>query len=246
MINIPATENLPAAFESYRTEDPYILSEEERLNLLRKFHIYEQLIEEFPVSIGKEASRKERDTRVDILQSESTLTYGEVEFISMGEVFETIKARYGGIPEGGCFYDLGSGTGKGVLTAALLHSFNQCKGIEILQGLYQISSQIKEKYDLEFLHFVQENPDLWTKAPEITFYCGDFFENNLSDASFIFANSTCFSMDMMRRIGSFPFKPGTIGVTFTKSLPAESWEILESIKKNMSWGEATVYIHRKK
>ena len=32
--------------------------------------------------------------------------------------------------EGGIFYDLGSGIGKGVIAASLLHKFNICKGIE--------------------------------------------------------------------------------------------------------------------
>lgn len=64
--------------------------------------------------------------------TQSTLTYGEVDFISLGEIFYTIRERYGGIPSGGVFYDLGHGTGKGVLAAALLHNFDSVRGIEIL------------------------------------------------------------------------------------------------------------------
>lgn len=40
---------------------------------------------------------------------------------------------------GGAFYDLGSGTGKAVLAAALLHDFDECKGIEIADSLYDVS-----------------------------------------------------------------------------------------------------------
>jgi hypothetical protein len=40
---------------------------------------------------------------------------------------------------GGVFYDLGSGTGKVVLAAALLHSFSACCGIELLAGLHEVA-----------------------------------------------------------------------------------------------------------
>ena len=41
-------------------------------------------------------------------------------------------------------------------------------------------------------------------------------------------------------------KPGSMGVSFTKPFGHSSWEVLESVKKEMSWGEATVYIQRKR
>ena len=44
---------------------------------------------------------------------------------------------------GGIFYDIGSGTGKPALAAALLHDFDQVNGIEILDGLYRISLEIQ-------------------------------------------------------------------------------------------------------
>ena len=51
---------------------------------------------------------------------------------------------------------------------------------------------------------------------------------------------------MINRIGHMPVRPGTMALTLTKSLPEDSWKILESIRKRMSWGEATVYIHIKR
>ncbi len=62
----------------------------------------------------------------------------------------------------------------------------------------------------------------------------------------MFANSTCFDLEMINRIGHMPVQPGTIALTLTKSLPGDSWRILESIRKRMSWGDATVYIHIKR
>ncbi len=40
------------------------------------------------------------------------------------------------------FYDLGSGTGKAVFLARQLFDFRVCKGIELLEGLFQQSLRI--------------------------------------------------------------------------------------------------------
>lgn len=41
-------------------------------------------------------------------------------------------------------------------------------------------------------------------------------------------------------------KPGAFFITFTSDLPSTRWEVLEGKRFEMSWGPATVYIHRKK
>ena len=42
-------------------------------------------------------------------------------------------------------------------------------------------------------------------------------------------------------------KPGTFFVTFTKKLPGLStnWELRTGFRRLMSWGIATIYIHKK-
>jgi hypothetical protein len=79
-----------------------------------------------------------------------------------------------------------------------------------------------------------------------------------SDADFVLANSTCFDMNLMNKIAERAslMKIGTFMVTLTKKLPTSDplytreeerrdWECVLSIKKLMSWGHATVHIHRK-
>ena len=101
--------------------------------------------------------------------SESTLTYGEIEFSSFAEIFYNIKNNYGGIPAGP-FYDLGSGTGKGCLAAALLHpGFEECFGVELLKGLYDVSTQIHQTYVEEMPGLASENPDLFPQVPTIRY-----------------------------------------------------------------------------
>jgi hypothetical protein len=83
-------------------------------------------------------------------------------------------------------------------------------------------------------------------------------EFDWSNADFVLANSTCFEMSLMYKIAEKAslLKKDSWMVTLTKKLPSadplyvreeekRDWECLLSIKKLMSWGYATVNIHRK-
>ena len=70
--------------------------------------------------------------------------YGEITFESFAIALEKIKKRYDGLKEkGGKFYDLGSGTGKPVFAAALLHDFEKVTGIEVKGLLRYILQGVK-------------------------------------------------------------------------------------------------------
>ena len=229
---------------SYPVESPYPLTPEQQKSLSYKNEVFQDLMSEFPVSLGKETSRKERENRNFGPISDSTLTYGEIDFVSIGQVLLTIEERFNCMPKGGIFYDLGSGTGKGVVAAALLGDFSICRGIELLEGLFSISTAIKTKYDERTSQILAEHSGLFRTLPTVELYLNDFFQYDWSDAGLIFANSTCFDHDMMRKIGQVQLRNGTVGISFTKTIPGDNWIVLESIKKDMSWGEATVYIQR--
>jgi tRNA G46 methylase TrmB len=53
-----------------------------------------------------------------------------------------LKALYGFREVGGKFVDIGSGSGKAVFAAALLHKFDDCVGIEILEGLHNLAEEV--------------------------------------------------------------------------------------------------------
>lgn len=227
------TTNLPS---------PYVLSEDSVLNMIRKNKIFQEITQDYSFDYIKEEWNKEMD---DKCFTSANYTYGEVEFVSLAEIFELIKTRHGPIPDGGTFYDLGSGSGKAVLGAALIHNFSNCKGIEIMESLYGISDKIYEVYQQMRLHLVYTYPDLWSSLPDIHFSLGDMFDQAYSDASFIFINSTCFDSTTMERLSSLPVPADTWAVTLTKSLRSPNWKLKQSLRKAMSWGEATVHIHQR-
>jgi hypothetical protein len=106
--------------------------------------VYNTLVEDFPVTIGKALSKRERQTK-DLRAG--TLVYGEIEFASYARAINMIKTSFDGMQTpGGVFVDFGSGTGKAVLAAALLHRFDRCVGIEILENLHKAALELKDKW----------------------------------------------------------------------------------------------------
>jgi hypothetical protein len=111
-----------------------------------------------------------------------------------------------------------------------------------------IHTRFEEKREALYEDNKEIVPNLKDK-PDICFVNGDFLETDWSDASFLFANSTCFSPDLMQALSTKAeeLQAGAYFVTFTKKLPnlSSNWEVCEGFRRLMSWGIATVYIHKK-
>lgn len=208
----------------------------------KRKELYDLLISDFPTKRGKASSTFERLSKND---RRMTLVYGEISFNSFAFTMEKIKNQYGGLSKpGGIFYDIGHGTGKPAMAAALCHDFDEVKGIEILNGLYDISLALKQAWNDVVTPLVPER-----KAnTKITFIHGDATVLDWSDATCCFANSTCFDDDLMKILAlkADALPTGTFFITFTKRLPSEKWEVLEQESHPQSWGPATIYIHQKR
>jgi hypothetical protein len=205
--------------------------------------LYEFVCEKHPLHVGKTLSTRERDSQG---LAASTLVYGEIKFEPFAISLMKIKALYGGLKggKGGKFIDVGSGTGKPVFAAAVVHDWESCRGIEILTGLHAASLEILERW---------KTPEVQAKLPEgqrgIAFDLirGDATAIDWSDADVVFMNSTCFDEALMLKLVAVADKMavGSFGVTFTKPLPSARWKVLENEVFAMSWGSATVFIQMK-
>jgi len=219
--------------------------------------IYDAVVEPFPTKVGKHVSKKERD---ETGRNQANLVYGEINFESFGVAFEKIKSKYGlpgegttpdqGILQapGGTFYDIGSGTGKPAVAAAVLHPFEVAGGVEILEGLYETSLQVAERFSSVGLPMLAEVGQ--TMETEVDFVHGDITDLETldwTDGDIVFANSTCFDDGLMQAVAKLAvgMKKGSIVITLTKRLPSKSFKVLEQQLYQMSWGGATVYIQQK-
>ena len=68
-----------------------------------------------------------------------------------------------------------------------------------------------------------------------------------SDGDVVFANSTCFDATLMERLAHKArlLRPGTFFLTTTQRLPSDEFELLEQGPMSETWGDATIFIHRK-
>ena len=205
--------------------------------------VYNNITQEYPTSICKAVSKKQRN---DENLKKGTLVYGEIHFKTYALTFEKIKRLYNGLQSpGGIYYDIGSGSGKPVFASVLLHEFSSAIGIEILSGLHKVSLEMLEKWQES-----KESLDVSerTKETTINFVRGDITKYDWSDGDVCFANSTCFSSELMAQLAETAkrMKPGSFFITFTRRLPSPYFDVLEYERHLMSWGEATVFIHRRK
>ena len=208
--------------------------------------LYDLLLEDYPVNLGKAISKKQRERLKD-----PVLAYGEVKLNVIALSIRTIKEEYEGLEEGNqIFYDLGSGVGKAVFAATLLNTWKRCVGVEVLSGLFNASLEIADRWKKMQESIDDDVYSAEQKRTEIDFLHQDVAskEFTMSDGTLGFANSTCFDENLMIQIAAKAdkMKGGSFFITVTKRLPSLSWEVLEKEKHKMSWGEALVFIHRKK
>jgi len=114
----------------------------------------------------------------------------------------------------------------------------------LLSALHEASLELLAVWKSDLL-----SPDLPAEARDvdIRFECGDATVADWSDGDVVFANSTCFDEWLMAKLATTADRMavGSFFVTFTKRLPSAKWEVLEAVMEQMSWGGATVFIHKK-
>ena len=198
---------------------------------------FELVFESCPLEVGKSLSRKER--RQNKL-NDASLRYGEITFDGFTKILERIKVLNNDNATGGTFVDLGSGTGKACIMAALSDNFSAVIGIEVLDKLHKKAKENKTRFKKRV------DP---TPSTEITFSRDDIIaaEEWTQIAKCVFTLCTCFCDELMddliKKLETCD--KGTYVVSVTHPIISDKYKLLEHGKYKMSFGEATVFFHRK-
>lgn len=161
-------------------------------------------------------------------------TYGEIDFLSFIALISLTHPN-----ENTRFYDLGCGVGKAVISCAMVYDMQFYCGVELFKELY--NSAVKQQQHLLRL------PEYVANAKNILFVCEDFLNVNLNDATLIFINSTAFvghTWQLLNEKLAATIGSATI-ITVSKKLTTGMFTVVFSTQINMSWGVATVFIHKK-
>lgn len=165
-------------------------------------------------------------------------TYGEISFEAFSRVLENVHPKTGEV-----FYDLGSGTGKAVMLAHLLHHFKRTVGLEYFEELNDAAKSVKERYRREFGTTL--GPEKYAQA--IDFITTDFLLHDFSDADVVFVHSTCMYDDLIMKLEKKfnQLKKGARVLTVSKPMLSEAFEQYKVQTYNMAWGQATVFFYKK-
>ena len=169
-----------------------------------------------------------------------SLVYGESHLPSLYEIFYEINPRPGEI-----FYDLGSGSGRLVLYAALSFPFAKAVGIELLDDLVSVAQTKLTLGKKRFFDLPGFDPN---KLGEIEFVQADFTRTDLKDANVVYIASTCFENEFMFNLAWHLEKQlaaGTRVITFTRPLPSKQFKIIKHQLYPMEWGQVTIFFHKK-
>lgn len=161
--------------------------------------------------------------------------YGEITYRGFLRTLAMAKPKKNEV-----FYDLGSGTGKVVILAAMLANFSKVVGIEIFQELFDASQKVLDNY--------KELSGLNSKSPQsIVFIHGNFNNLDFSDADVIFMNATTWSYEFgalfIRKLEQL--KKGARIITSTLVIKSDKFKIKPIGSIDFSWGDEEVFIHER-
>ena len=160
-----------------------------------------------------------------------TFVYGEIAAHGLRELLQRAQPMAGDV-----FYDLGSGSGKAVMTAALLYPQILAKGIEYLPEMCDLSQRLSKT-----LLASLDIPD-----QQMHFIHGDLNVSDLSDASVVFINATGFFdasyqalVETLSRLRS-----GTRIIIASKKLPENLFHQQAYFPEiPMNWGNSQSYLY---
>lgn len=155
--------------------------------------------------------------------------YGEIEILSFADLLAVCNPK-----KGATFYDLGSGTGKAVIAASLLHDWQLCCGIELVEALHATALQCLQRIDT-------------IKHAPIHFINNSFFDIDLGKANVVFINASAFWDDFYERLVNMlcQLPSGTHVIITSHRLPTSHFNEIYWEKTLMSWGMVYTGVYAK-
>ncbi|WP_392538560.1 hypothetical protein [Legionella sp. 227] len=143
------------------------------------------------------------------------------------------------------FYDLGSGSGKAVLSAILFFNVKKSIGIELLPPLYEQSNTLLKKVTQRFQQHDDEKEYL-PQTERIQFINDSFLHYNFGDANIIYVAATCLTDATWNELISkmARLKPGSRIIVTTRTIHHEQFEPIYQGIELMSWGLCPVRIYK--
>ena len=148
--------------------------------------------------------------------------YGEITFASLHKFLTTLEAG-----ELDSFYDLGSGTGKTVLQAAL-HGLRSSTGVELVKERHEVAVAALQQFNLDQSRALKNSVD---------FQLGSMFNLDLSSATVVYVNSLAMGPQTLTRLSEkLKELPGGAVVATLKPIGGDHLLPESSLQLQMTFG----------
>ncbi|HYV46093.1 MAG TPA: SAM-dependent methyltransferase [Myxococcaceae bacterium] len=186
---------------------------------------------------GADGYRLSHGERKRLGNEDRALVYGEIDPRGFGELLDRV-----GVAPGECFWDVGAGTGKPVLLAAMLFPFARCRGVEVLAPLHAEAELRLERYRREVLPQLPEEK----RRQEIQLLSGRYEAVDLGDADVLFSHCTTFDDEGLATLAAAcaRLKPGSRIITVGQPLLHSALETAFDAPVPMEWGESICHVYR--
>ena len=166
------------------------------------------------------------------------MTYAEMAFEAFAEVMRGVHPT-----PGSRFLDLGSGTGRQVMAAALLFDFAGCVGVEMHHALNSVAQQRPARAQAA----VARAGGLAEDLPDMHFIENDFMHISWRDYDVVFANATDFPPSILQGIAdqSRELPKGALLITCGHALTAGHLTCISSKTLPAEWGGMQVHVHQR-
>jgi trans-aconitate methyltransferase len=180
-------------------------------------------------AISHEGRRKSGST-------DQSLTYGEIVPHSFRALIDLATPKPAGV-----FFDLGCGTGKPVILAALLYEFSRLVGIELVPELTTAARQVYGTLTAQLIATGQP-------APACEFVTGSFLDQNLSQADVVYSHATAFTDALVEKMEAHlhSVRPGTRIALIGRHLDSSAFGLVKATSCEMSWGPSIAYVYLRK
>eukprot|EP00903_Cladosiphon_okamuranus_P018369 g16898.t1 len=201
------------------------------------------LYEHLPAKTLKEMSQQ---NRIKSNLRQDSLVYGEMDLGHFLKVMVKLKRVHGHMmSKGGSFWDLGAGSGKMVIAAAMMHNFETAYGVECLEDLRAASRPILDRWRKEEAAKVSSVKE----KIRVDFIFADAMKQAgwVSEATLLFVHTNLSAKNLIQlREKAGLMKVGAICLSVSLSaVDDEKWGLLAVEPVNTSWGSTKLYIHEK-
>mmetsp|Transcript_4041 Transcript_4041/g.7779 ORF Transcript_4041/g.7779 Transcript_4041/m.7779 type:complete len:367 (-) Transcript_4041:24-1124(-) len=171
------------------------------------------------------------------IDSDVNFVYGEVSFAFLPWLFsQHLQPGARGV-----FYDLGSGSGRAVIAAALCWDFRECVGVELLSSLHNAAAQAQQALS----KLTPPCPAGYENT--VDFVCQDLVSHDWSRADVVFVHWTTWSQLLRQQVTALAqdLQVGSLFVCVTFPLNSSLFACVRQARFTMEWGSPFVYVYRK-